>query len=61
MTHKESSELYRNKFRNYTEEQVAHALADCHDTLQTLRLEYDHPYSVKLWAEIDALRIIRIK
>lgn len=43
-------------FKKYTKEQVAYALADCHETLRVGEYAYDHQYARKLWAEIDALR-----
>jgi hypothetical protein len=42
--------------KQYTQEQVNFALADCHETLRVGAYAYDHPYARKLWAEIDALR-----
>jgi hypothetical protein len=49
------------KFKTYTQQQVAFAIADCHATL-ACHAEFqggyaaDHPYVKKIWAEIDALR-----
>lgn len=43
-------------FKQYTQEQVNFALADCHETLRVGAYAYGHPYARKLWSEIDALR-----
>ena len=48
-----------DKFKNYTREQVEHAIADCHKTLLAGEYSPDHKYGRKLWAEIDALRARR--
>ncbi len=49
-------ELARLKAKNATYEQCKYAIADCHVTLKIMQLDYNHVYSQKLWAEIDAYR-----
>ena len=44
------------KYRTYTNRMLAFALADCHATLAVGQYPIDHPYAIKLWAEIDAIR-----
>jgi len=50
-----------NKYRTYTLQMLAYALADCYETLRVGayplgRYPDDHPYARKLWADIDAIR-----
>jgi len=45
-----------DKFKNYTRQQVAYAIDDCHKALIAGEYSPDHKYGRKLWAEIDALR-----
>jgi len=42
-----------DKFKRYTANQCAYALADCHEAL---RVTEGEAYHRKLWAEIDAIR-----
>ena len=57
MTYGELHKTCVNKFKEYTLSMCAHALQDCHTTLQlNSHLPTDDPYYIKLWAEIDAIR-----
>ena len=42
-----------DKFKRYTADQCAYALADCYEAL---RVTEGEAYHRKLWAEIDAIR-----
>jgi hypothetical protein len=54
MSYSDMCKVAKNKFSEYTNDQVAYAIKDCHETL---KLNKDNPtYSEKLWVEIDALR-----
>jgi hypothetical protein len=44
------------RLANYGANELSHALADCYETLKVGGYESDHPYGIKLWAEIDAIR-----
>lgn len=62
MTYGELNKLFENKVRRYGANECAFALQDCHDTLKIHRdLSTDHPYYIKLWAEIDAIRARQLK
>ena len=57
MNYGELRELFANKVKSYDLHACSYALKDCHDTLKIQRdLSTDHPYYIKLWAEIDAVR-----
>ena len=52
------------KFKFYNKEQIAFAIADCHETLRVGNYSSDSPYGQHIWAQIDALRdreALRIK
>ena len=49
-----------SKFKTYTDEMLAYALADCHAALANLAWDVNHPYGRKLWAEIDAIRDVQM-
>ena len=62
MTYGELHKTCVNKFKEYNSDMCAHALHDCHTTLQlNNHLPTDDPYYIKLWAEIDALRERQLK
>jgi len=48
------------KFKTYTNEMLAYALADCHAALEAGQYSADHPYGRKLWLEIDAIRDVQM-
>ena len=54
MSYSDMVKVAKNKFAEYTNEQVAYAIKDCHETLKLN--EHNKTYSEKLWVEIDALR-----
>ena len=57
MTYGELRQVFTNKVKRYTPNELDFALQDCHDTLKLRSdLSTDHPYYIKLWAEIDAIR-----
>ena len=53
--------VFTNKVKQYSADQCAFALKDCHDTLAALGDTADENYIVKVWAEIDALRERQLK
>jgi hypothetical protein len=62
MTYGELHKTCVNKFKEYNSDMCAHALHDCHTTLQlNNHLPTDDPYYIKLWAEIDAIRERQLK
>lgn len=62
MTYGQLRETCINKFKWYDSSMCAHALQDCHATLQlNNHLPTDDPYYIKLWAEIDAIRERQLK
>ena len=62
MTYGELHKTCVNKFKEYDSDMCAHALHDCHTTLQlNNHLPTDDPYYIKLWAEIDAIRERQLK
>jgi hypothetical protein len=62
MTYGQLRETCTNKFKEYNSDMCAHALQDCHATLQLNKhLPTDNPYYIKLWAEIDAIRDRQMK
>jgi hypothetical protein len=56
MNHQHFTEQARMRLANYNANQLSRALADCYETLKVGGYESDHPYGIKLWAEIDAIR-----
>lgn len=57
MNYGQLRETFTNKVKRYTPNELDFALRDCHDTLKLRSdLSTDHPYYIKLWAEIDAIR-----
>ena len=56
MNHQHFTEQARMRLANYGANELSHALADCYETLKVGGYESDHPYGIKLWAEIDAIR-----
>ena len=56
MNHQHFTEQARMRLANYGTDELSRALADCYETLKVGGYEPDHPYGVKLWAEIDAIR-----
>ena len=57
MNYGELRQVFTNKVKRYTPNELDFALQDCHDTLKLRSdLPTDHPYYIKLWAEIDAIR-----
>lgn len=52
---------FKTRHAHGTEAALVAALRDCHDTLQVGGYAADHPYGQRLWAEIDAIRDIRLK
>jgi hypothetical protein len=62
MNYGQMHEVFQNKVKAYDGAMCAHALRDCHDTLAINRnMSTDHPYYIKLWAEIDAIRERQLK
>jgi len=62
MTYGQLHKTCVNKFKEYNSDMCAHALHDCHTTLQlNNHLPTDDPYYIKLWAEIDAIRERQMK
>jgi hypothetical protein len=62
MTYGQLRETCTNKFKAYDASMCAHALQDCHETLQLNKhLPTDDSYYIKLWAEIDAIRERQMK
>jgi len=62
MTYGQLRETCTNKFKAYDASMCAHALQDCHETLQLNKhLSTDDSYYIKLWAEIDAIRERQMK
>jgi hypothetical protein len=59
MTHNQWYEIFKTKAAGYPVGACQFAIADCHRTLQMIcpdNCEAESDYSVKLWAEIDAMR-----
>jgi len=56
VNHQHFTEQARMRLANYTVNQLSRALADCYETLKVGGYESTHPYGIKLWAEIDAIR-----
>lgn len=49
-----------SKFNTYTDHMLYWAINDCHATLEAGQYDFDHPYSKKIWAEIDAIRAVQL-
>jgi hypothetical protein len=49
-----------SKFNTYTDHMLYWAINDCHATLREGQYDFDHPYSKKIWAEIDAIRAVQM-
>jgi hypothetical protein len=62
MNYGQMHQVFQNKVKAYDGAMCAHALRDCHDTLAINKdMATDHPYYIKLWAEIDAIRERQLK
>ena len=48
--------VFTNKVKDYDFYTCRRALIDCHDTLAVQGPDISEDYTVRLWAEIDALR-----
>ena len=56
MNHNDWISVYRNKHTNSTAHVCASALRDCHEALRVVNPPAYASYSIRLWAEIDAIR-----
>lgn len=56
MSHQHFIEQARTRLANYGSTELQRALNDCYETLKVGGYEATHPYGIKLWAEIDAIR-----
>ena len=56
MNHQHFIEQARMRLANYGSTELQRALNDCYETLKVGGYEATHPYGIKLWAEIDAIR-----
>ena len=56
MNHQHFIEQARMRLANYGSTELQRELNDCYETLKVGGYEAHHPYGIKLWAEIDAIR-----
>jgi hypothetical protein len=56
MTYQEHHAVFTRKAKGYPVNACRFALDDCHRTLKLWGDDISPDYSVKLWAEIDAMR-----
>jgi hypothetical protein len=62
MNYGQMHEVFQNKVKAYDRAMCEFALRDCHEALAINKdMATDHPYYIKLWAEIDAIRERQLK
>ena len=62
MNYGEWHKVFETKVKAYDKAMCDYALRDCHEALALHRdMSTDHPYYIKLWAEIDAIRERQLK